>query len=182
MLRRLLVALVVLVAADHALAGDKPAISARTQLALTDQAARAWSDDAVLIYAENDEDLDSEGRAVRWGLLYYSATKDRARGYSVNAQKIVVANDLDFGLDAPPVRANWIDSDRALQAAEQEGGRKYREKHVGHVRSMLLVRGAFHEEKPDRTTWTLVYDAPDAPSYFVVVDAESGKVVRQWKG
>jgi len=47
---------------------------------------------------------------------------------------------------------------------------------------MLLMRGAFDDTSPDRTSWTLVYTAPHAPSLFVVVDAAEGKVRRTWRG
>ena len=47
---------------------------------------------------------------------------------------------------------------------------------------MLLVRGLLHPEKPDRATWAVVYDSPDAPGLWVVIDAETGKVVRKWRG
>jgi hypothetical protein len=47
---------------------------------------------------------------------------------------------------------------------------------------MLLIRGAFHEKNPDRSTWTVVYTSDTEPNLLVVVDAEEGKVVRQWKG
>jgi hypothetical protein len=47
---------------------------------------------------------------------------------------------------------------------------------------MILIRGAFHERQPDHSTWTFVYDAEDAPSLFIVVDAKSGDVVRTWRG
>jgi hypothetical protein len=47
---------------------------------------------------------------------------------------------------------------------------------------MLLMRGAFDAENPNRTTWLLVYTTPDAPSLFVVVDAADGKVRRTWRG
>ena len=47
---------------------------------------------------------------------------------------------------------------------------------------MLLSRGAFRDDDPDETTWTLIYTSPDAPSLFVVVDAAGGKVRRTWRG
>jgi hypothetical protein len=47
---------------------------------------------------------------------------------------------------------------------------------------MLLMRGALYNEEPDESTWMLVYTSPSAPSLFVVVDAESGKVRRTWRG
>ncbi len=163
-------------------AGKSQPTTARHGLELATDAAQTWSDDARLIYVENDEDVLGAGSAERWGYLFYSATRDRSRAYSVKGDKIEVANDLSFKLDAPPVHAEWIDSARALKAAEDAAGADYRKSYAGHLRSMLLIRGAFHQDDPDKTTWTLVYDSSSAPSLFVVVDAASGKVVRRWKG
>ena len=47
---------------------------------------------------------------------------------------------------------------------------------------MLLMRGAFRDDDPDATNWTLVYAAVSGPSLFVVVDAVDGKVRRTWRG
>jgi len=72
-------------------------------------------------------------------------------------------------------------SENAFSIAENAGGRDYRENRKGVLRTMLLMRGAFGDD-PDRTTWTLVYDAPGVPSLFVVLDASDGDIVRVWKG
>lgn len=177
-----LAAVVCLLAASISHADDAPGASARAGLTLAADAARAWADDARLVYVENDETIDAQGAASRWGYLFYSPVKDRARAYSVRGGKIVTAVNLDFDLDAPPVEDGWIDSGGALRSAEDGGGREYRDDQSGALRSMLLIRGAFHRDDPDRTTWTFVYDSPSAPSLFIVVDAASGDVVRRWKG
>ena len=48
--------------------------------------------------------------------------------------------------------------------------------------TMLLMRGAIQEDQPDRTTWMLVYTAPNLPALFVVLDAADGTVLRTWRG
>ena len=169
-------------ASGISLAGDEPAVTAGRVHTLAAEAAAAWADDARLIYLENDEAVGLSGTASRWGYLYYSPSRDIARSYSVEGAKVRQAVNLDFDFPAPPLAPEWIDSDRAFTAAEDAGGRKYREKNAGRLRSMLLMRRAFHEKKPDRTTWTLIYDSSSAPSYWIVIDAESGDVVRTWKG
>ena len=50
------------------------------------------------------------------------------------------------------------------------------------LHAMLLMRGAFHDQDPDQTTWTLVYTTPEGPALFVVVDATQGTVRRTWRG
>jgi len=47
---------------------------------------------------------------------------------------------------------------------------------------MLLLRGAFDDDDPDRATWTLVYTAPGAPGLYVMIDARDGRVRRTWRG
>jgi len=156
--------------------------SARGGLDLAGAAARAWEADAFLVYVENDEAIGPAGRSVRWGYLFYSPARDEARAYSVRDGKIVVAADLDFQFEAPPVPASWIDSDAALAAADGKAGREYRETFGGTPITILLMRGAFHDKEPDMTTWTVIYTSSQAPSLFVMVDARTGKVKRTWSG
>jgi len=181
---RLLAALALssLLAAPLARAADSAPYDARAGLALAADAARAWAPDAYLTYVENDEDLDPQGGASRWGYLFYSPSLDKSRVYSIRDGKILVAENLDMKFDAPALASDWIDSDRALAAAEASVGRSFRTKYAGKLSSMLLVRGAFQEGDPDETTWTIVYTSPSAPALFVMVDASGAKVRRTWRG
>ena len=169
-------------AASPAIAKDPAPIQARAGLELASDAARSWSADAVLIYVENDEDVDPNGGAERWGYLFYSAALDQARGYSVRDGKIAAAENLAMKLEAPPVDAAWIDSGAAIVAAGEAVNAAYRKTARGTLASMLLMRGAFSEGDPDRTTWTLVYHAAGQAPLFVVVDAADGKVRKTWRG
>jgi hypothetical protein len=163
-------------------AGDHVAFAARTGVDVTAAAAHAWSSDAVLVYVENDESLDTSGSATRWGYLYYSPLLEQSRAYSVRDGAIKVAENLAMKFEAPPVGSNWIDSGAALAIAERKGGLEFRTEHGGTLTTMLLMRGVFQKDDPDQTTWTLIYTAPDAPSLFVVIDAAEGKVRHTWRG
>jgi hypothetical protein len=176
-------ALALLCVAGPAAAKTATPVAARSGLELASAAAQSWSGDAVLVYVENDEALDAAaGTSPRWSYLFYSASHDRARVWSVRDDRIVVAEDLDIRFDAPPVAAGWLDSGAAIAAAERGAGDQVRKLNGAHLETMLLMRGAFSEGDPDATTWTLVYRAPGAPSLFVVVSAADGKVQRTWRG
>jgi hypothetical protein len=175
--------LALLCVAGPAAAKTATPVAARSGLELASAAAQSWSGDAVLVYVENDEALDAAaGTSPRWSYLFYSASHDRARVWSVRDDRIVVAEDLDIRFDAPPVAAGWLDSGAAIAAAERGAGDQVRKLNGAHLETMLLMRGAFSEGDPDATTWTLVYRAPGAPSLFVVVSAADGKVQRTWRG
>ena len=167
---------------SRVMAKEQPSFQASAGLDIARAAALVWSHDAALIYVENDEALDAGGTAVRWGYLFYSAMLRKARAYSVRDGRIVVAEDLEMKIEAPPVLQSWIDSGTALRAAEEKAGEAFRREHGGTLNNMVLMRGAFAEGDPDRTTWMLVYTSPNAPALFVVVDASDGTVRRTWRG
>ena len=144
--------------------------------------AQVWAQDAVLTYIENDESVDAAGTAERWGYLFYSASLDQSRSYSVRGGKIVVARNLDMRFEAPPLAPGWIDSHEAVEVADRSIGAAFCKKNGGALSTMLLMRGAFQDENPDQTTWTVIYTAPHAPALFVMIDATAGKVRRTWRG
>jgi hypothetical protein len=172
----------VTLAADPAIAREPVPFAARAGLEIAQAAALSWAPDAYLVYLENDEDLDDAGAADRWGYLFFSPTLDKSRVYSVREGRILVAEDLVMKFEAPRLAPDWIDSGAAIAAADEKAGRAFREDHGGSLRTMLLMRGAFHDKDPDQTTWTLIYTAPDGPALFVVVDATEGTVRRTWRG
>jgi hypothetical protein len=174
--------LVAALAAAPGQAADPVLFPASAGTAVAEASARAWAGDAVLVYVENDEDLDDFGASERWGYLYYSPSLEAARVFSVRNGKVLVAEYLEMLFDAPPLSPTWIDSGEALEAAEHVAGRSYRKLNLGRLSTMLLMRGAFYSGDPDQTTWTLIYTSPHAPSLFVVVDAGNGSVRRTWRG
>ena len=174
--------LAVLLTAAAAQAGEPGLFSAQQGLDLARDAARVWAADAELVYVENDEPLGADGRAARWGYLFFSAATGVSRDYSLRAGEVLEASDLDFDFSAPPLPAQWLDSGAVLEVAHREAGRDYCAAHQGHLSTMFLIRGAFHENKPDRSTWAVIYTSAAEPNLLVIVDAAEGKVVRKWKG
>lgn len=171
-----------LASAAPAAAGEAPAQSARAQLALAEDAARAWAPDARLVYLENDAPPDAQGAAARWGYLFHSETRGASRVYSLAGGRIEEARDLAFAFAAPPLAADWLDSNAARAAAEAAGGRDFCAEERGRLESLVLLRGALFPERPDIGTWALIYSAPAAPSLTILIDAASGKRVRTWRG
>jgi len=174
--------LLALLVASPAPAGNRTPVHARAGLDLAAAAANMWSQDAILIYLENDEPLDTHGASQRWGYLFYSPSLQKARGYSVKDGKILVAEDLAMKFEAPPIPPEWIDSAAAFTISDEGPARRFCHENDGHLDTMLLLRGAIEADQPDRTTWMLVYSAPNLPSLFVVLDAGDGKVLRTWRG
>jgi hypothetical protein len=177
----MLLLLLLLLLATPLRASDSVPFGARAGLELAEGAAHVWSRDAFLVYVENDEAVDAQGAAERWGYLYYSPSLEKSRVYSIRGGKILVAELLEMKIEAPPL-GRWIDSGIALRVAEENGGGAFRREHGGRLSNMLLMRGPFDERAPDQTTWTLVYTSPHTPALFVLVDAAEGKVVRTWRG
>jgi hypothetical protein len=68
--------------------------------------------------------------------------------------RIVEAANLGFDFEAPPIAGPWIDSGKALEAADRAAA-DYCRKNGGRLANMLLMRGAFNERRPDGTTWTV---------------------------
>jgi len=174
--------LAALLVATAAFADDAPSASARQGLDQAFDAAHTWAEDAYLIYLENDEPVSSSGQATRWGYLFHSPTRGISRGYSIENGAIRVASDLGFEFPSPPLPNQWVDSAEAFAEAEEECGRDYCQKTGGSVAAMFLVGGLLHPKNPEAPTWAIFYESKGEPGLWVVVDAESGKVVRRWRG
>jgi len=175
-------ALALALAATPVVAKEFAPFAAHQGVDLARAAAVAWSADAVLVYVENDEAVDGQGGAVRWGYLFYSPALDKSRAYSVRDGKIVTAENLEIRFEAPPLADGWLDSGAAIAAVEREAGKSLAKNAGIRLSNMLLMRGPFQDGDPDRTAWTLIYTIPNAPALFVMVDAVDGKVRRSWRG
>ena len=149
--------------------------TARAGLQLAEQAADAWADDARLVWVENDAPLDAAGRAEAWGFLFWSSSQGAMRSWSVRSGKIDAAEDHAVTARAPALEV-WVDSDAVIQGARSRA----RESCAAGcaLQSLLLVHGVFDAG----TAWVAVFTTPDGPNLYVVCDAASGRVLRDWRG
>jgi hypothetical protein len=139
------------------------------------QAADAWADDARLVWVENDAPVDAQGRAAAWGFLFFSPEHGGMRSYSVREGVLDVADDHAVTAPAPVLDA-WVDSSDIVRRAWQ---RADEECEAGcALETLLVVRGVFARE----TTWVAVFQPTSGPRLFVVIDAASGKLIRDWRG
>ena len=159
-------------------AKEGAAHTARDGLALAASAADSWSDDAKLVWVENDTPLDPEGHASSWGYLYYSTTQHAMRSWSVRDGKIVGALDHVVSAAAPALEDGWQDSSAAATLAWKEGGTEFCAA-GGELEHLLLARGIF----ASGTAWVAVFrPAVAGPHLYLVLDAASGHAVKSWRG
>lgn len=170
MMPAVLVMCILLATANAAAAG-----TARACLEVAIHAADAWADDAQLVWVENDASLDPGGRAEAWGFLFYAPSLHAMRSYSVRNGALVQAQDQKVSI-AAPVLGTWVDSDVPTQQAWRRAVETWGE--AVRLESLLLVRGVF---APD-TAWVAVFARDAGVRLFVVCDAETGQVLRAWRG
>ncbi len=149
--------------------------TARGWLPVALHAADAWADDARLVWVENDAPVDPSGRAEAWGYLFYSPLQHAMRSYSVRGGALAAAKDQAVSVAAPGLDA-WLDSGAVLDAAFRRAASD-----LGpgpRLLNLLLVRGVFARE----AAWVAVFVLAEGPRLFVVCDAQSGDVLRAWRG
>ena len=97
------------------------------------------------------------------------------RSYSIRDGALERAEDQAVTAPAPALDV-WVDSSAIVGAARRRAG----ECGAGActLESLLLVRGVF----APGSAWVAVFARGDGPRHYVVCDAESGEVVRDWRG
>jgi len=155
--------------------------SARRALLVAEVAASTWTDDAELLYVENDSAISPSGGSTAWGFLFHSVTLGEWWNVSVQGDADVHEGALDFPFAAPGLPREWIDSNLALSIAEQAGGREFRQATAAAVRHAVLSRGVFNAVD-GAPTWTVVYRSPTHGELAIVVDAIGGQVLDRFEG
>ncbi len=159
---------------------DGPAHTARAALVVAEVAARAWQEDAQLLFVENDAPLGENGASNAWGYLFHSAARQAWRNVAVADRRVHHEAPLTFPYPQPALTDEWIDSTRAVAAAELAGGAALR-RAGAEVRHLVLSRGIFAETTAP-PTWTVHYVAPGGDEHAFVVDAHDGHIVRRIQG
>ena len=148
--------------------------TARECLDVAAAAADAWADDARLVWVENDAAVDASGRSAAWGFLYYSPSHGAMRSWSVRGGVITTAEDHAVTAPAPAL-VEWVDSSAI---AARVLGRGQQSCTACSLESLLLVQGVF----APGPTWVGVFGGNGGPRHYVVCDATSGEIVRDWRG
>ncbi len=118
---------------------------AREKVVMLQAAAHIWAADAVLVSLAS-EGVNPDGTAPNWVYVFYSATLDDFNAFFLLGEFILPA-EFDGGPPDPlPLPVGWIDSDDAIETAENNGGAEFRAQHeFYHVVGFL----SNHEEEGD---------------------------------
>jgi len=152
-------------------------IKAKDKFTQAQASANNVSSDAMLYAIVSSLDLDTTGKDLSWIYNYYSANLDT--GIIVITSFLgALPGTLGPTLPGSLVRLltnNFVDSDVALLAAENAGGRLFRQTHPNYniLATIFKVPGL-----PDTTRpyWTVIYSDSSANKIFVI-DGITGQIV-----
>jgi len=152
-------------------------IKAKEKLKEAQTSANNVSPDAMLYAITSIATLDTAGKDLSGFYFYYSSSLDT--GISVATFFIVVGPGI-IGPTLPGsvvrlLTSNFVDSDVALNTAENAGGRTFRQNHPDYTifATVFKIPGF-----PDTTRpyWTVIYsDTSDTEIYFI--DGITGQIV-----
>ena len=130
--------------------------------------ARAWQNDAELVWVEAADSLFADGTAAAWSYAYFSPHARASRLVTVRASG-ASSRDLAFALDAPALEDGWIDLTQALAAGAKEA-RFSKAKGSGALRAAFACNGPIAA----RTTWTLGFGNAGTGEREWIADALRG--------
>lgn len=165
MTKRSLITLLTVVFAALPSSAQAAGQTARAGLAQASAEAKKWQADAVVVNVSTLQ-ADADGKAAKWGYMFYSSKKKQR--YSVDVKNGKIVETLEVGphiKDA--VSAEFVDSDKVMAEAKKNGL-----KVKGKTAMSLLVMG--QATKNPCACWSVVagYDKGDVS---VLVDGKTGK-------
>lgn len=153
-------------------------IKAKDKFSQAQQKANTMAPDPVLYAITSSTSLDTTGKDVSWLYYYYSNSLDTGIIVTTTFAGALVAV---YGPNLPGVvirllTNNFVDSDVAILAAENAGGRQFRYTHSGVTITAMVYKLPL---APDTTRpyWSVIYR--DANNNFLpfVIDGITGSII-----
>jgi hypothetical protein len=153
-------------------------IKAKDKFSQAQQKANTMAPDPVLYAITSSTSLDTTGKDLSWLYYYYSSSLDTG---IIVTTTFAGALTAIYGPNLPGVvirllTDNFVNSDVAVLAAENAGGRQFRYTHSGVTISAMVYKLPI---APDTTRpyWTVVYR--DANNNFLpfIVDGITGSII-----
>ncbi len=141
-------------------AGSQTAIDARGFYDLACQLCESYAAD-IQMYALYGSDLDTTGKSQNWGCRLLSFQKDQVYWCTYTSDSVSL--DTITGILIAPfvVEDDWINSDKALLIAEQNGGMAFRNNIINYRITADLSR---RPSPPFYTYWHIKYADLDSAS------------------
>lgn len=158
-------------------------ITARQRLTTANALAQSVLPDFQLFFVYG-YDLNVNGRSFGWGYLYRSLANPNIVAM-VSVSPFYADIDTSHQNPYPPQMLSlpsiWIDSDQAMNIAEQNGGSNFRAIHPNAIIEMLGANFFLYDSSwQNRFVWNVIYNAPgeDEPSLEIYIDMQTGQVLR----
>jgi len=99
--------------------------------------------------------VDTTGKSLQWSCKIVSHDQDRLYWYSYSGDSVVLDTITAIPIGIFRVDFDWIDSDRAIQIAEQNGGRLLR---MSFPECKIFTYLWRYPAPPFYTVWSIYYD------------------------
>ena len=157
-------------------------ITAAYRMATVDSLAKRCGR-GMLLYEISSAELNTVGTSPVWYFDYEDTKAPAGTAYRFYATFDCVALMGKEGMRVGPniVQHSWFDSDLAIEIAENNGGREFRNKHPGCTMSSLLTGS---DEYPSRTYWYVDYNPNNSQTKFLdfILDANTGSLTSMHTG
>ncbi|MBN2357377.1 T9SS type A sorting domain-containing protein [candidate division KSB1 bacterium] len=151
--------------------------TAKDNLAAAKSEAQKWAPDAELILIEaSSGGLDPNGYSKEWAYVFHSVAIDCARVFLLTGEQLIASLEVSSLLPGYRAIDQFIDSDQALQIAEQNGGSIYRQMHQQYQVWAVLSHGLW-EDDPARLIWKFEYFDWVNPPLIIFVDGSSNDFI-----
>ena len=155
-------------------------VTAREKLDEAKAMAVNLASDAKLIFINTDSDVTLDGKAGQWMYFFKSESKNRLYeidyddGNISRQQPLHSWEDFQVRFQFQPLPQNWIDSDKAIDVAEANGGSDFRAARGNRYAIKMRLLPPFAMIYPV-AVWDISYRSDD--NYFdIQVDALTGEV------
>lgn len=137
-------------------------------------------DSASQLFSVNSPDINHYGTSNIWKYKYYSS--DHRKVYTITFES--GSDWLSIGVDTTAndhvgnsiITKDWIDSDNALEIAEENGGIQFRNENADYIISASLSEALVPNSYP---SWYIYYSSA-TENLYIKVNATNGEIISNY--
>lgn len=123
--------LILLIFSNIALVNSQTPINAREFYNLTYLLCESRASD-IQMYNLQASDLDTSGKSQNWNYQLVSFQEKEVYFYTYQSYSVLLDTIMGIPIGPSVVDSNWINSDKAIFIAEQNGGKAYRDQNKNY--------------------------------------------------
>ena len=171
----IIVLIYLLIFATTATVNSHNSIDARTFYHLAEQLCKSSAPD-IQLYNLSGLNLDTLGQSQDWSCRLLSFQESQVYWFSYSLDTVMLDSMTTVPFGPIAVDSNWINSDKSLLIAEQNGGAAYRFNNRHYRIEAFLDALPF---PPFYTYWDIKYTDPDSisPPFEIRIDAITENII-----